>query len=117
MERSAIEELPAAFEGVDAFVLPYLDNRLTRGISPAKTYECLATGKPVVASPLPALRMIGDYVYLAGDTKEFVATLKSMESLDTEEKARARVDLARKNSWDARFEEIEGKLWDALKSG
>lgn len=110
-------ELPAALEGVDAFVLPYLDNRLTRGISPAKTYECLATGKPVVASPLSALKEIGDHVYLAGAPEEFVETLKSLKSLETEEKVRLRVDLAQKNSWAVRFEEIEEKLWDSLKSG
>ncbi len=50
------EGLPASLAGVDAYVLPYEINNLTKGISPAKTYECLATGKPVVASPLPALR-------------------------------------------------------------
>lgn len=110
-------KLPSALEGVDAFVLPYLDNTLTRGISPAKTYECLATGKPVVASPLPALREIKDHIYLAGDVGQFVATLKDLESLETEEKVRLRVELARKNSWDARFEEIEEKLWDTLKTG
>lgn len=110
-------ELPAALEGVDAFILPYLDNKLTRGISPAKTYECLATGKPIVASPLPALREIGNYLYLAGGPKEFVSMLKALDNLETEEKVRARVDLARKNSWDSRFEEIERKLWDVLKSG
>ncbi|HEX2740722.1 MAG TPA: hypothetical protein VHM69_09755, partial [Rubrobacter sp.] len=38
-------ELPEALAGVDAFVLPYRINALTRGISPAKTYECLATVK------------------------------------------------------------------------
>lgn len=111
------QELPAALGGVDAFMLPYLNNRLTRGISPAKTYECLATGKPVVASPLPALKEIGDHVYLAGAPEEFVETLKSLKSLETGEKVRSRVDLAQKNSWAVRFEEIEEKLWDSLKSG
>ena len=109
-------KLPAALEGVDAFILPYLNNRLTRGISPAKTYECLATGKPVLASPLPALREIEDYVHLCGGPEKFVTTLRNLESLETEEKVRARVELARKNSWDARFEEIEGKIWNALKT-
>ncbi len=114
----AHRELPAALEGVDAFILPYLDNRLTRGISPAKTYECLATGKPVVASPLPALRkIVKDHVYLAGAPEEFVKILRNLKSLETGEKVRSRVELARKNSWTARFEEIEEKLWDALKSG
>ncbi|CAN5686376.1 glycosyltransferase family 1 protein [soil metagenome] len=110
-------KLPSALEGVDAFILPYLNNTLTRGISPAKTYECLATGKPVVASPLPALREISDHIYLAGDAGKFVTALKDLGRYETEEKVRARVELARKNSWDARFEEIEEKLWDALKTG
>lgn len=109
-------DLPAALEGVDSLILPYLDNRLTRGISPAKTYECLATGRPVVASPLSALREIGDHLYFARDPEEFVATLRNLEKLETEEKARDRLDLARRNSWDARFAEIEGRIWDALKS-
>lgn len=109
-------KLPAALEGVDAFILPYLDNRLTRGISPAKTYECLATGKPVVASPLPALRDIGDHLYLCEAPEDFVAALKNLESLETKEKVRARLDLARRNSWDARFEEIEGKIWNVLET-
>ena len=111
------DKLPAALVGVDVFLLPYLENKLTRGISPAKTYECLATGKPVVASPLPALKTLGDHVYLAQGPEEFVETLQKLENLETKEKVRARVDLARENSWEARFEEIEKRLWDKLESG
>lgn len=110
-------ELPAALGGVDAFLLPYLKNRLTRGISPAKTYECLATGKPVVASPLPALEALGGEVYLARRPEDFVKVLQNLEKSETEEKIRARVELARRNSWEARFREIEKKLWDALENG
>jgi glycosyltransferase involved in cell wall biosynthesis len=107
-------ELPAALAGVDAFVLPYEVNGLTRGISPAKTYECLATGKPVVAAPLPALEELAGHVYLAKEPDEYVEVLRSLERLETEEKVRARIDLARKNSWEARFKEIEESLWRAL---
>ncbi|MGF1470162.1 MAG: glycosyltransferase [Rubrobacteraceae bacterium] len=115
-EEVSHERLPAVLRGVDAFLLPYLDNRLTRGISPAKTYECLATGKPVVASPLPALEALADYVYLAKNPEEFVETLQDLESLESEEKVRVRIELARENSWEARFKEIEKKLWDVLES-
>ncbi len=108
-------ELPAALEGVDAFLLPYLDNRLTRGISPAKTYECLATGRPVVASPLPALKALDGPVYLADRPEAFVEVLGNLEVLETETKVRERIALARQNSWDARFAEIEERLWRALK--
>jgi glycosyltransferase involved in cell wall biosynthesis len=107
-------ELPKALAGVDAFVLPYKVNELTRGIAPAKTYECLATGKPIVAAPLRALEELAGHVYLAQSPEDYVEVLRSLEELETEEKARARMELARKNSWDARFREIEEALWRVL---
>jgi glycosyltransferase involved in cell wall biosynthesis len=107
-------ELPAALAGVDAFVLPYRISGLTRGISPAKTYECLATGRPVVAAPLPALEELAGYVYLAKRPGDYAEVLRRLEKLETEEKGRARIELARKNSWEARFKEIEETLWRAL---
>jgi glycosyltransferase involved in cell wall biosynthesis len=108
------EELPEALAGVDAFVLPYRINALTRGISPAKTYECLATGKPVVAAPLPAMRDLSDHVYLAEKPRDYVEILRNLADSETEERMRARVGLARENSWDVRFGELEEALWHAL---
>lgn len=108
------EALPAALAGVDAFLLPYRDNPLTRGIFPSKTYECLATGRPVVAAPLPAIKELGERVYLAQRPEEFVEVLRSLEHLDTPEKARERVRLARKNSWEARFAQVEAAIRRAL---
>ncbi|MCA1687540.1 MAG: glycosyltransferase [Actinobacteria bacterium] len=107
-------ELPASLSGVDAFVLPYRVNGLTRGISPAKIYECLATGRPVVAAPLPALEELAGHVYLAQRPEDYVEVLRNLEGLETEEKRRARIELARKNSWEARFGEIEEALWRVL---
>jgi glycosyltransferase involved in cell wall biosynthesis len=107
-------ELPAALTGVDAFVLPYKIDRLTRGIAPAKTYECLATGKPVVAAPLPAMEELAGYVYVAEEPDAYVEVLQSLDRFETEGRARARIELARKNSWEARFEEIERALWHSL---
>ncbi len=107
-------ELPAALAGVDAFVLPYRVNGLTRSVSPAKTYECLATGKPVVAAPLPALGELAGHIYLAEGPEDHVGVLRNLEGLETEEKRRARIELARENSWEARFEEVEEALWSVL---
>jgi glycosyltransferase involved in cell wall biosynthesis len=107
-------ELPAALAGVDAFVLAYRVNDLTRGISPAKTYECLATGKPVVAAPLPALEELAGHLYLARRPEDYVGILNSLAYRETRERARARIELARENSWEARFREIEEALWRAM---
>jgi len=109
------ERLPEALAGVDAFVLPYKVNGLTHGISPAKTYECLATGRPVVASPLPALKDLAEHVYIAGGPEGFVRALRNLAGTETEERIRARVRLARENSWPVRFGEIEASILGALK--
>ena len=103
--------LPSALAGVDAFLLPYKLNALTRSISPAKTYECLATGKPVVAAHLPAMLDLAGYVYLAQRKEDYVDVLRNLRRLESEEKRLARIELARMNSWDARFRVLEEALW------
>ena len=106
--------LPEALAGADAFVLPYRINGLTRGISPAKTFECLATGRPVVASPLPALKDLAGHVYLADGPEGFVGALRNLAVTESDERVRGRGRLARENSWPARFGEIEASILGAL---
>ena len=106
--------LPEALAGVDAFVLPYKINGLTRGISPAKTFECLDTGRPVVASPLPALRDLAEHIYLADGPEGFVGALRNLAGMETDEKVLARERLARESSWSVRFGEIEASILGAL---
>jgi glycosyltransferase involved in cell wall biosynthesis len=113
-EEVAHGRLPEALAGVDAFVLPYRINGLTRGISPAKTFECLATGRPVVASPLPALEDLSEHVYLADGPQGFVGVLQNLAGTESDERAGARVRLARENSWPVRFREIEASILGAL---
>lgn len=43
---------------IDVFVLPRRDDRVCRLVTPLKPIEAMATGRPVVASDLPALREI-----------------------------------------------------------
>lgn len=102
--------LPRALSGVDAFALPYRLTGQGRGISPAKTYECLATGRPVVASPLPALAGLGEHVYLAESPGEFVDRLGEISAAETPERVAARVELARQNCWETRVDGIERAL-------
>ena len=107
-------ELPGALAGVDAFVLPYRINALTRAISPAKTYECLAAGRPVVAAPLPSLEELREHVYLARRPEDYVRTLRGLWDGETRAKVRGGIQRARENSWDARFAGLEEAMWRAL---
>ncbi|MGH3089721.1 MAG: glycosyltransferase family protein [Rubrobacteraceae bacterium] len=110
----AHRDLPQALSGVDAFVLPYRLTRLTLGISPAKIFECLATGKPVVSSPLPEMKKLENHVHLAEKPEDYVEVLRSLDATETEEKRRARIELARENSWERRFSKIEEMIWRKL---
>jgi glycosyltransferase involved in cell wall biosynthesis len=107
-------DLPAALAGTDAFVIPYQINAQTLGISPMKIYECMATGIPVVATPLPEFERFDGHIYIARDAEGFAEVLRRLPQLETEEKARARITLARENSWTARFGALEKELWRKL---
>jgi hypothetical protein len=94
--------------------MPYRVGDLTRAISPAKTYECLAAGRPVVAAPLPTMEELGEFVYLAEHPEDYVKILRSLWEDETGVKVQGGIELARANSWDARFAELEGAIWRAL---
>jgi len=104
-------ELPRHLEDADALIIPYKINTFSKGTFPAKIFECLATGKPTIAAPLPDLAPFGDLLYLANDARGFVDALERLPDLETEARVEARIKLARKNSWEARFKAIEKALW------
>jgi len=106
--------LPEHLREADALIIPYKITSFTKGTFPAKTYESLATGKPVVATPLPDLERLDGHVYLGNGAEEFIGILKCLHESETPERMRARVELARENSWEARFAKFEGILWEKL---
>lgn len=55
------DELPALIGNWDVAIMPWARNDATRFISPTKTPEYLAAGRPVVATPVPDIvRLYGD---------------------------------------------------------
>lgn len=104
-------ELPALLKPMDALLIPYKTNGFTQGVFPTKVYECLATGKPVISVPLPDLQ--GDlsrYIYLASGAAEFTDVLRRLPELETREKVRSRLALARQNSWESRLSVVSEEL-------
>ena len=58
-------ELPGHAAHFDVCILPYVVDATTHSINPLKLKEYLATGKPVVATPLPEAVALGEYVMVA----------------------------------------------------
>ena len=59
------ERLPRHVAHFDVCILPYVVDETTRSINPLKLKEYLATGKPVVSTPLPEAERLGAYLTLA----------------------------------------------------
>ncbi len=69
-------QLPAYLAGWDVALMPFAMNESTQFISPTKTPEYLAGGKPVVSTPIKdVVRHYGhlEGVQIAGDAESFVA--------------------------------------------
>ena len=97
--------------------VPFLVNEHTRTMNPLKVLEYLAAGKPVVATPLPALRAYGRHVALASGPEEFAAAVEQALAEDGEAQRRSRAEFAGRHSWESRLEEICGlvEMTAALK--
>jgi hypothetical protein len=105
------DQLRVFAEQSDVLILPYVMNRYTAAVMPAKTYECLATGRPVVSAPLPGLvAELSEVFRFATGVVEWVSQIEQSILTDTAERRTRRRLLAQANSWDARFIELKRLL-------
>ncbi len=117
------DELPSYLAGWDVALMPFAANESTRFISPTKTPEYLAGGRPVVSTPIrDVVRPYGDLelVEIAGDPEAFVAAAeRSMRRFGQEGPEREawlrRVDefLAR-GSWSRTFRHMSDLIDGAV---
>lgn len=104
----APEEVPGLLAGTDALVLPYRETPFNEYVVPAKTYECLATGLPVVATGLPSLAGIVEVVGPGADAEAVAAALAEVRA-DPEARERRR-SLAAAQGWGPKIDLLEADL-------
>lgn len=106
-------ELPSYLKVADVLIIPYLINEYTRSVFPIKFFEFLATGKPVVATPLPSLKQFANIVPMPETYQGFVhAITEAVKSGDANKDKR--LELAKKNTWEHRLEELSQLITGAL---
>jgi UDP-galactopyranose mutase len=115
----AYRDLPAYLSGWDVAMLPFAHNESTRFISPTKTPEYLAAGKPVVSTSITdVVRPYGveKLVRIADTPEDFASAIEACMNIDAQDREwRVRVDRAlAQNSWDLTWRRmcavIEGRL-------
>ncbi|MDR7420626.1 MAG: glycosyltransferase [Armatimonadota bacterium] len=97
--------LPDYLAACDVLIAPYVRSQATAALQPLKIPEYLATGKPVVATALPALEDAADIVLLAQDEPGFLAAIERAAALPVAGRAE-RLARARAQSWQRRAEEF-----------
>lgn len=108
--KKSYSDLPGYIAGWDIAMVPFAHNESTRYISPTKTPEYLAAGKPVISTPvIDVLRQYGKtgLVNIAGTPEEFVRVASlELENGDRDEWLEQVDDLLSQNSWD--------KIWQRM---
>ncbi|GAA4329720.1 glycosyltransferase family 1 protein [Flaviaesturariibacter amylovorans] len=108
------KELPQYLSGWDVAIIPFAMNESTRFISPTKTPEYLAAGKPVISTPIrDVVSPYGDnkLVHIAATTEAFVqagdAILATQDSAGWLQEVDA---FLAGNSWDRTWSEMAGHI-------
>jgi UDP-galactopyranose mutase len=114
------DQLPSYLSGWDVALMPFAMNESTQFISPTKTPEYLAGGKPVVSTPVrDVVRHYGhlEGVKIAATPKEFVVACEQALELarNPESGWLAEADLMLSaSSWDTTQARISGLIADVL---
>jgi glycosyltransferase involved in cell wall biosynthesis len=115
----AYDTIPGYLAAFQCCICPFRLNRLTTAVNPIKLREYLAAGRPVVSTPLPAVREYGDIVELASDPDDFAtAVLRALDPQeDTVEARRRRRARVSGESWDAVADQIRPILLGLVRRG
>ena len=100
------KDLPPYLKFINISIIPYYVNESTRTMYLTKLHEHLAAGLPIVSSSLPELMPFKDLVRIAGSKEQFLKYVEEELQTDCEENIKKRVEVARKNTWENRIDEM-----------
>lgn len=116
----AYRELPHYIAGWDVALLPFARNEATRFISPTKTPEYMAAGKPVVSTSIrDVVRPYGQQglVRIADDVPTFVRACAAAMAEDRATRITQSDAFLRHTSWDGTWTRIRVLLDKAVRGG
>ena len=103
LEQQDYAVLPQLVAGWTVCLMPFALNESTRFISPTKTLEYMAAGKPVVSTRIhDVVEMFGELVELAGNAGDFIEACRRLLRLteaELAERQRAMAAMVGRFSW------------------
>jgi glycosyltransferase involved in cell wall biosynthesis len=104
--------LPAYAQHFDVCIMPYRRDDYTKYIYPLKLHEYLASGRPVVGTPLPSIEAFDGAVILANSSEEWsrAITRGLSPAENTPARCEARRHTASLHDWDLLVERIAATI-------
>jgi glycosyltransferase involved in cell wall biosynthesis len=112
------DDLPRYAAAFDVCVLPWeTEHAFTSYGSAIKVREYLATGKPVIISPLPEYEHLSEVLRIARSREDFIVKVEEALVENDPLLADARQAAVRDGTWEARAEWVSGLIEECQKHG
>lgn len=108
------DELPHALRAVDLLCLPYKTSLLSQSLNPLKLRECLATGKPIVSTPLPEIEKYSEVLFIGKSPEEILQHLEDVIQNFDQWNSQKQVEAIASETWEARADLLAEKIEDLL---
>ena len=110
-------QLPACAKSFDVCLMPFALNEATCFINPTKALEYMATGRPIVSTPIAdVVRQFRQIVTIAHHHEEFIQSCVIAAREPDPEAISREIELARANSWESIVRQLERHVADVLVS-
>lgn len=108
--KQDLGKLPELIQQFDVCLMPYITaDWFVKASQPLKLYEYLASGKPIVSTPMDCLKGLSDVVYI-GKREKFSRLVAKAVKEDNNLLRQRRISLAKENTWDKNFLKINKEI-------
>lgn len=111
------KDLPHFIAAFGIQIIPFKVNQITRGTSPVKLFEYMATGKPILTSAMPECMQYRS-VEIYHTAEEFIEKVEKLQATPLDaEYFKVMEQEAKENTWEARVGEILEQLKGCVIDG
>ena len=99
--QRSYDQLPTYIRGFDVCLMPFALNKATEFINPTKTLEYMATGKPIVSTPVAdVVRNFTPIVAVADGTQAYVDALRTALTEPDPVMRQRGIERTQRSSWE-----------------
>lgn len=110
-------DLPRYAKGFDVCIMPFAMNEATRFINPTKALEYMATGRPIVSTPVEdVVLQFSSVITIAKDVRAFANACERAAVQPDSLRIERGLSLAQQNSWESIVSCLEQHIEEALRS-